>query len=126
MNNDSNNYLSWSRLQRSVQHALRGFQQAVATEHSFRVHVTVASAVTILLVILQLNPIKTAIIVFVMATILVLELVNTVVERFAGLLEPRLHPYVGVIKDLMAAAVMVVTVAAVIVGWLLISPAFFR
>jgi diacylglycerol kinase len=113
--------ISISRFRRSFGHAIRGFQRALATENSFRIHVVVALCVSIALCFLRLDRIDTAFIIFVMATILVLELVNTVVERFVGLLEPRVHPYVGVIKDLMAAAVLVMTLAAIAIGALLLS-----
>lgn len=53
---------------------------------------------------------------------LVLELVNTIVERFADLLEPRIHPYVHVIKDLMAATVVVAAASAVIIGFMIFLP----
>jgi diacylglycerol kinase len=114
-------YISLSRFRRSLGHAVRGLQRALETENSFRIHVFVAILVSITLVILRLDRSDTAFIIFVMAIILVLELVNTVVERFVGLLEPRVHPYVGVIKDLMAAAVLIMTVAAISIGLLLIT-----
>ena len=60
--------------------------------------------------------------VLVIASILILELVNTIVERFADLLEPRIHPYVHIIKDLMAASVVVAVVAAIVVGVLIFWP----
>lgn len=107
-----------------MRHAVRGFQHALRTENSFRIHVTVASLVVVALIVLPLNPLAKAIIIFVMSNILVVELVNTVVERFVGLLEPRVHPYVGVIKDLMAAAVLVLTVSALLIGLVLFSTLF--
>ena len=113
--------ISINQFRRSLRHAFHGFQRALASENSFRIHVFVALCVTIALFFVRLDRIDTAFIIFVMATILVLELVNTVVERFVGLLEPRVHPYVGVIKDLMAAAVLVMTVAAGAIGILLLS-----
>jgi diacylglycerol kinase len=57
---------------------------------------------------------------------LILELVNTIVERFVGLLEPRVHTYVAIIKDLMAAAVLIVSITAVIISCLVFFPAFWR
>lgn len=113
-------FISIRRFRRSLGHAFRGLQRALETENSFRIHVFVAILVSITLVVLQLDRIDTAFIIFIMAIILVLELVNTVVERFVGLLEPRVHPYVGVIKDLMAAAVLIMTIAAISIGALLI------
>jgi diacylglycerol kinase len=116
-------YISPDKFRRSLGHALRGLRNALATEHSFRIHVFVAAIVIVLLLIFDLEPIQTAMVVMVLMTVLVLELVNTVVERFVGLLEPRVHPYVGIIKDLMAAGVMIVSVGAILVGLLIFIPA---
>lgn len=107
---------------RSLRHAWHGFQRALATENSFRIHIAVAILVTVLIVLLDFTRTEMAILVMLMATILILELVNTMVERFVGLLEPRIHSYVGEIKDLMAAAVMIVSVGAVVIAVLLIWP----
>jgi len=49
-------------------------------------------------------------------------LVNTVVERFVDMIEPRVHPYAGLIKDLLAAAVLITTVSAGIIGVLILGP----
>lgn len=119
-------YFSSRRFLRSLKHAIRGFQSAAASEHSFRVHVLVAVVVIVLMLWLELSTLETALIIFVLANILVLELVNTVVERFVGLLEPRVHPYVGVIKDLMAAGVLIISVASIFIGLLIFLPALGR
>jgi len=115
--------LSLRRLSRSFRHAVRGLRTA-SEEHSFRVHIVAALIVTVLLLLADLTPVETALIIILMANVLMLELVNTVVERFAGLLEPRVHPYVGVIKDLMAASVLIMSLAALLIGLLILLPAF--
>ncbi len=94
----------------------------MATEHSFRIHVLVAVLVVILILFLRLTRAEAALLTLLVSTILTLELVNTVVERFVDMLEPRVHPYVGMIKDLMAAAVLITTIAAVIIGLIIFWP----
>ena len=116
-------FISWSRFWRSFRYARQGLRRALVSENSFRIHVVVAILVIAAMFIVQLSRIEIAIVVLVMSTILTLELVNTIVERFVGLLEPRVHPYVGIIKDLMAAAVLITTVAAIIIGFLVFWPA---
>lgn len=94
----------------------------MATEHSFRIHALVAMAVVIAILFLKLDRASAAILILLVSSILSLELVNTVVERFVDMLEPRVHPYVGIIKDLMAAAVLITSVAAVIIGLVIFWP----
>ncbi len=54
--------------------------------------------------------------------VLVLEVVNTIFEKFVDILKPRLHNYVGIIKDMMAAAVLLAAVGAVAVAIMVFLP----
>ena len=107
---------------RSFKHARRGLYLALAQENSFRLHMAVAVMVIASLIILGVKPIEAALIIFLISSILTLELVNTVVERFVDMLEPRVHPYAGLIKDLLAASVLITSVSAAIIGILILWP----
>ncbi len=56
------------------------------------------------------------------AAVLILELFNSVIERIADGLSPRLRPMVRDIKDVMAAAVLITAVVAAIVGVIIFLP----
>lgn len=114
--------INWRQFTRSVGHAVRGLGQAASAENSFRIHGVVALVVLVLLAGLRVPADQSALVIMVIASMLILELVNTVVERFADLLEPRVHPYVRIIKDLMAAAVFIAAVTAILVGGLVFWP----
>ena len=51
-----------------------------------------------------------------------MEIVNSAVERVTDILKPRIHSYVKEIKDIMAAAVMLSSIGAVLVGLLIFGP----
>lgn len=114
--------LSLSRFTRSVRFAWDGLRRTAASENSFRIHLTAAAMALFLTAVLGLRAIEAAIIVLVIAIVLTMELVNTVVERFVGILEPRVHSYVRVIKDILAAAVLVNVVAAIVIGLIIFLP----
>lgn len=114
--------LSFTRFWKSFRYARQGLIRAMATEHSFNIHMTVAVVVVVGILVLKLNSAEAAVLILLVSSILTLELVNTVVERFVDMLEPRVHPYVGVIKDLMAAAVLITSVAAAIIGLIIFWP----
>lgn len=113
---------SLSRFWKSFRYARQGLLRAMATEHSFRIHISVAVVVILGILLLKLTRAEAAILILLVSSILSLELVNTVVERFVDMLEPRVHPYVGIIKDLMAAAVLITSVAAAIIGLVIFWP----
>ncbi len=114
--------INFPRFVRSLRHAIHGLAHAFTSENNFRIHTIIAAIVLILTVVLKVPRSEAITIVLVIASVLVLELVNTIVERFADLLEPRIHPYVHVIKDMMAASVVIAVGAAMVVGALIFWP----
>ncbi|MEK7637378.1 MAG: diacylglycerol kinase family protein [Patescibacteria group bacterium] len=114
--------ISFPRFARSTRHAMHGLAHAFTTENNFRIHTVIALAVAGLAVVLRISRSDAAMIILVIASMLILELVNTIVERFADLLEPRVHPYVHIIKDIMAATVVIAALAAIGVGGLVFWP----
>ena len=63
-----------------------------------------------------------AILLLVTMLVLMLELLNSSLERLVDLAKPRLHVYAGEIKDLMAASVLVAALFALLVGILILGP----
>jgi len=64
-----------------------------------------------------------AIILFmVMMLVIVLELINTIFEKMVDMLRPRIHYYAEVIKDIMAATVLISSIGAIIIGILIFAP----
>lgn len=114
--------MTFSKLIKSFQYALRGFVYVVRHEQSFRLQL-VASVVVIVLMYYFHVTIKEAIILWlVIGAVLVLELINTIFENLLDLLQPRMHHLAQVIKDIMAAAVLLASLGALIIGLLVFLP----
>lgn len=109
-------------LLQSFHHAWRGLRLAFRTERSFRIHLLVTLLVSTLLLILPLQTYERITILLAIAAVLVLELLNSTVERLADLLKPRLHQYVADVKDLMAGAVLIAALFAAFIGFLIFWP----
>ncbi|MCR4256646.1 MAG: diacylglycerol kinase [Candidatus Uhrbacteria bacterium] len=109
-------------LLRSFRNALRGIATTFRTERSFRIQIAVGVVALALLSMLPLAAWERAIIVLVVTLVLVLELVNSSLERLVDLAKPRLHAYAGEIKDVMAGGVLVASVGAVILGLIILGP----
>lgn len=69
-----------------------------------------------------LSGLERALIILSIALVLTLELANTALERVMDILKPRIHPYARVIKDMMAGAVLLTTLAAIAIGIAIFSP----
>ncbi len=109
-------------LWRSFGHAWRGLRLAFRTEQSFRLQLAIAIGILYLCLVLPLRAWERAILVLAIACVLVLELLNSTVERLVDLVKPRLHSYVHDIKDLMAAAVLLAALFAALVGGVILWP----
>ena len=117
-----------NRLAKSFSYAWKGIVFAVKHEKNFQVEAVVGVFIIAAMLILPLNGLERALIVFSVALVLALELANTALEKVMDLLKPRIHPYVRVIKDMMAGAVLLTSLAAVAIGIAIFLPhalAFF-
>jgi diacylglycerol kinase len=117
--------LDVKRLLKSFRYAWRGFWYVIRTEQNVRLHVVAVFVVIFLMVYFQVSLWQAVILVLVMTLVLTLELINTIFEKMVDVLQPRMHHYVGVIKDVMAAAVLVSSIGAVIIGILIFAPYFW-
>ncbi len=109
-------------LRASFRAAWRGFLYVFRCERTFRVMVAVALCVFVAVGTLPLSSFERLTLVLVTGLILVLELLNTTVERLVDLLKPRLSAYVRDVKDMMAATVLVASVFAFLVGMIVLLP----
>lgn len=78
--------------------------------------------VLILLLLLPLERWERSLLILASGAVLVLELLNSVVERFVDMVKPRVHEYAKEIKDLAAAAVFVMACTAVIIALIIFWP----
>lgn len=114
--------LNPKKLLRSFKFAWRGVTYAFNKEQNFRIQLLAAAVVLFLIGFLKIPAVEASILILVISLVLTLELLNTIFERFADILSPRVHKYVEIIKDLMAATVLISSVAAVIIGALILWP----
>ena len=109
------------RLQ-SIGHALHGLKTVFRQEKNFQVQSVAAVIVLLLMFLFPLTGLERVILVLVVALVLLLELTNTALEYTLDIFRPRIHPTVGSVKDIMAGAVLVASIAAVVVGVLIFFP----
>ena len=114
--------LKWKRLTKSFRFAFRGFGTLIAKEQNFKLHLLAAIVVVFFGAYFQIAVWQWAIIVMMVALIFILEMLNTVFERLVDMLKPRLHSYVGEIKDIMSAMVLVAAIAAIILALIIFLP----
>jgi diacylglycerol kinase (ATP) len=103
--------------------ALAGLKAGWRRERSFRTHIVFAVLAALALVVLQPPPVWWALVAVVIALVMALELVNSAVETIIDLLHPDRHPEIKVVKDMVAGAVLTISLAALVVALALVIAA---
>lgn len=97
--------------------AFSGFKTVFQNERNFRIHCGIAVLAIIFSAVLSISAAEWGVILGFIGLVLFAELTNSAVEYFVDLLtEGRYHPKAKVIKDSMAAAVLVCAITAAIAG----------
>ena len=110
------------KFKRSVSHAIDGFTYAIRRERNFQIELVIAAIVIILIFALDVKSWEAIVLILMIMWVLVAELTNTVLERVVDILKPRIHPYARLIKDLMAAVVMISAIVAIAIGVIIFYP----
>ncbi len=110
------------RFFRSFRAALRGVRMVLKEEQTFRIQLLIAAFVIALIFILHVAHWEAVALAMMAVLVLVLELLNTVFERVIDMTHPRLSPYVGAIKDILAGTVFIASLGALIIGGFILWP----
>ena len=76
-------------------------------------------------VMFRVSKMEAALLIIVMAMVWVAEIFNTCLEKIMDFIVTQYHPQVKLIKDMAAAAVLITSVAAFIVGVIIFLPKIF-
>lgn len=106
----------------SLGHALRGIDYVIRNEHNARIHLLAAAAIIVAGAIFDVGAEGFAALLVAIAMVFFAEIVNTAVEKILDLVHPDHDERVGYIKDVAAGAVLVASVAALIIGVVVFFP----
>jgi diacylglycerol kinase len=118
--------LEWRKsrsLVQSVQYAYQGMWAAAWKERNFRIQVALFIGALFLAWGFQISRLELIIIIIVSGFVFSCEIINTAIETICDILHPSYHPVIRIAKDLSAAAVLVGSLMALIVGALIFIPA---
>ncbi|MCX6762574.1 MAG: diacylglycerol kinase family protein [Candidatus Moranbacteria bacterium] len=107
---------NFKKLFKSFRYAFRGLKYVLRNEQNFQLEILGGVFVVILMYLFPTRSLEKIALFIVIFAVLVIELINTIFERVVDMLKPRVHPYAQVVKDIMAAAVLISSIGAVIVG----------
>lgn len=101
-------------------YALAGIATVWRRERSFRTQVWLGAGALVVVIALRPPPIWIAALTIAAALVLALEMVNAALEYLMDHLHPGHHPAIGAAKDAAAGAVLIASIAALVVGGLMV------
>ena len=110
------------KLINNFKYAINGLKEILVYEKNFRIMVLIALVIIIAMFYFPTNYFDKAILLTMIFSVLILELINNVIERIMDFLQPQYDERVKIIKDLMAAIVLLASFGAVIVGLTIFWP----
>ena len=116
--------MNFPKLVSSFKIAFSGFKTAFKTEQTFKAQIYIASLALFLMFYLPLELNERIFLLFAIFLVLAFELVNSQIERILDFINPTFHPKIQLIKDLSAAAVLIISIGSAIIGILIFLPYF--
>lgn len=110
------------RFCKSLRCALAGLRFAWASERHFRFHVASVVVSALAAVALGCSAMEWVALLLTWALVIGLELANSAIEALCDRLHPERDPAIGRVKDMAAAAVMIASIAAIVIGAVVFGP----
>jgi diacylglycerol kinase len=103
-------------------HAFKGLKWFAVSQWNFKIHAAATILVLFMSIYFKLNKTEWLFIILAIAIVWLTELLNTAIEFALDKLHPEHDELVGKAKDMAAAAVLVASLAALIVGAFIFIP----
>jgi len=122
MNNTLHKPFSLRARIRSIGFALEGILEFLSQQHNARVHLLATIIVALLTILFPVSVTEAIILVFAVALVWAAEIFNTAIEKTIDFISTHQDERIRVIKDLAAAAVLIISVAALAAGCIIFIP----
>jgi len=109
-------------LLKSFGFAFAGLKTAIIKGRSFRIQILFGVTAVILGLIYKINSFEWLSLILIIASVLILELINTSIESIVNIVSPEIREEARVAKDVSAAGVLIASIASVFIGALLFLP----
>ena len=107
---------------RSFAYAFAGIRTLLRDEHNSRIHALAMVCVIIAGFLLGISAMEWCVVALCCGAVLMAEAMNSAVEALADLVSPDFHPLVKKAKDVAAAGVLMMAIAAATAGLIIFIP----
>ena len=109
------------RFVESFNAGIEGFIYVLKTQRSMRIHFLASVLILLIGIYINLSTPELMVLCITITFVLVSEMANTVVELVVDIVKTEFHPLAKIIKDIAAGSVLVASINAIIVGYMLFS-----
>lgn len=103
----------------SFNYAVTGILTAMKTEKNLRFHYIIAILVIVFSLFFDFSRLEFLIMLFAISLVIVSEMINTSIEKAIDIFTKQYHPLAKIAKDIAAGAVLIASMNALVVGYLL-------
>ncbi|MFA7244379.1 MAG: diacylglycerol kinase family protein [Patescibacteria group bacterium] len=107
---------------RSFHYAFRGVIRLLLTEQNARIHLTLTIVAGILAYLFGITRVEAAILFIAVIMVFAMEIINTSFEKLCDLIDQNHNPIIARVKDGMAGAVLIASVIAAVVAFIIFVP----
>ena len=108
-----NSKQEYKKIINSFKYAIEGFVSSFKTERNMKIHIMAMIIVIALGIFMKLNKI---------VMVISAELFNTAIETVVDMVSPQKNPQAKLVKDIAAAAVLVLAIGAAVIGIIIFGP----
>jgi diacylglycerol kinase (ATP) len=105
----------------SFNYAFEGVIWTLRSQRNMRIHFAVAAVVLVLAIAYDVSKLELIALLLAIAFVLIAELVNTAIEAATDIATTSFNPLAKLAKDIAAGAVLVASVNAVVIGYLVLA-----
>jgi len=114
------------RLSKSFVEATKGVIYVFVHEQNFRLQIYASVLVLFFVWLFELSRAELIVIFLLILLVLILELLNSAVERLSDVVKPRLSDQIMLVKHIMAGMVFLASIGAMIIGLIIFWPHFIE
>jgi len=100
--------------------AIKGVAHGISKEKNIKIQILIGLCVILISFLLNIPKLDFIIIIFVSFLVIILELINTSIEKLIDKISPVFDKDYGKIKDMMAGAVLLSVILSIIIGFLIL------
>jgi undecaprenol kinase len=110
------------KLFKSFAFAFNGLKTCFASETNFKIHVLCTIIVVLFGIGFKISDTEWLAVVFCIAFVIVMEMINTAIEKLCDIVHTNFHPQIKIIKDVAAGAVLIAAISSLITGVIIFVP----